>query len=271
MRFRRFTHEPPFRLFFKTLFGILPVSLEMRALWDISLRPNYLNGVLLAAKQAKRQGIEEIAVAEFGVARGRGLVVLQNEAEAVEKATSVRIKVFGFDNGCGLPRLIGDHRDHPDAFRPGDYPMDEAKLRARLSPRTTLILGNICETVPAFVKDVGVPPLGFISVDVDLYSSTAQALAVLSLPGSKKLHRTFLYFDDIEFTICHKFAGELLAIEEFNRLNDGIKIDRLRGFKGNRPFPERAYLNMMYVAHDLQAISRSGLERRKPRMGQPLL
>jgi cellulose synthase/poly-beta-1,6-N-acetylglucosamine synthase-like glycosyltransferase len=38
MRFRRFTHEPPSRLFFKTLFGVLPVSLEMRALWDVSPR-----------------------------------------------------------------------------------------------------------------------------------------------------------------------------------------------------------------------------------------
>jgi hypothetical protein len=271
MRLDRFTHEPPFRLLFKAIYTALPVSIEKRALWDVSARPNYLNGVLLAAQQAKRQGVEEIAVVEFGVAGGNGLVALQTEAEAVEKSTSVRIKVFGFDNGpAGLPPFIGDFRDHPDAWQPGDYPMDEGRLRAKLAPRTTLILGNVRDTVPAFVKDA-TPPLGFISIDVDLYSSTAQALAVLSLPGSKKLHRTFLYFDDVEMIFCHTFAGELLAIEEFNRLNNQIKIDRLRGFKNGRPFPEKEYIDMMYVAHDLEAISRwSPKEDRKPLMTHTL-
>jgi hypothetical protein len=208
---------------------------------------------------------------EFGVAGGNGLVVLQAEAEAVEKAVSVKIKVFGFDNGpAGLPPFIGDYRDHPDSWHPGDYPMDEAKLRARLMPRTTLILGNVRDTVPAFVGRSKIP-IGFISMDVDLYSSTAHALAILSLPRAKKLHRTFIYFDDVEMTICHKFAGELLAIEEFNRLNDHIKIDRLRGFKSGRPFPEKEYLDMMYVAHDLDAITKlAPQENRQPLMTHTL-
>jgi hypothetical protein len=142
--------------------------------------------------------------------------------------------------------------------------MDEARLRQRLAPRTTLILGNVRDTVPAFVNDGRAPPIGFVAVDVDLYSSTMQALEILSLPGAKMLHRTFLYFDDVEMTFCHRFAGELLAIDEFNRTNDKIKIDRLRGFNSNRPFPEKEYLKMMYVAHDLQAIS-SCSPRRDPR------
>jgi len=244
---------------------MLPVSVATRALWDISPRPNYLNGILLAAQQAARQKVSEIAVVEFGVAGGSGLVALQTEAAAVEGATGVRIKVFGFDNGpSGLPAFIGDYRDHPDEWRPGDYPMDEAKLRERLAPRTTLILGNIRDTVPAFVNDGRAPPIGFVAVDVDLYSSTIQALEVLSLPRAKMLHRAFLYFDDIEMTFCHRFAGELLAIDEFNRTNDMIKIDRLHGFDSNRPFPEKEYLKMMYVAHDLRALARCAT-RRDPR------
>lgn len=267
-RFEKVLKEPPLRLLVKGLYGVLPVSVSTRALWDISARPNYLSGVLLAARQARDEGIPAISVIEFGVAGGNGLVAMQNEAEAVERETGVQIKVFGFDNGPdGLPEFIGDHRDHPDAWHPGDYPMDEAKLRARLAPRTTLILGNVRDTVPAFVRDANAPPVGFISVDVDLYSSTMQALQILTLPGRKLLMRTFIYFDDVELPISHRFAGELLAIDEFNAENSTIKIDQLRGFNINRPFPEKSYLRMMYVAHDLEAIAnrRPGQDR-KPLM-----
>lgn len=264
--------EPPFRLFFKALYSVLPVSVETRALWDISPRPNYLNGLLLAARQARRQDIGEFCAIEFGVAGGNGLLVLQDEAEAIEKQTGIGIKVFGFDNGGGLPQLIGDYRDHPDAWFPGDYPMDPKKLESKLAPRTKLILGNISDTVPAFVTKGGTPPVGFISMDVDLYSSTKRALQVLTLPGRSLLHRTFLYFDDIELDICHRFAGELLAIDEFNRENETIKIDALRGFANDRPFAEKKYLKMMYVAHDLAAISRVQLEPgRQPLMTHSLL
>lgn len=267
-RFEKVLKEPPLRLLVKGLYGVLPVSVSTRALWDISARPNYLSGVLLAAQQARDEGIPAISVIEFGVAGGNGLVAMQNEAEAVERETGVQIKVFGFDNGPGgLPEFIGDHRDHPDAWHPGDYPMDEAKLRARLAPRTTLILGNVRDTVPAFVREANAPPVGFISVDVDLYSSTMQALQIFTLPGRKLLMRTFIYFDDVELPISHRFAGELLAIDEFNAANSTIKIDQLRGFNINRPFPEKSYLRMMYVAHDLEAIaSRRPGQDRKPLM-----
>jgi len=249
--------EQPLRLFARKLFSVLPVSASTRGLWDISPRPNYLSGVLLAAEQAHEEGIAAISAVEFGVAGGNGLVALQEEAEAVERETGVQIRVFGFDNGPGgLPEFIGDYRDHPDAWQPGDYPMDEAKLRARLAARTTLILGNVRETVPAFVRDADAPPIGFISVDLDLYSSTTLALRILTLPGRRLLRRTFLYFDDIDQVFTHRFAGELLAIDEFNKANSSIKIDRLRGFNVNRPFPEKPYLRMMYVAHDLEAIAR---------------
>jgi hypothetical protein len=100
-------------------------------------------GVLTAAKQALKQNVKEIAVIEFGVAGGNGLVALQKEAQAVEEATGVAIKVYGFDMGpLGLPAFISDHRDHPDEWREGDVPA----LQPRLDARTTGILGNIQET-----------------------------------------------------------------------------------------------------------------------------
>ena len=262
---KRILEEPPFRLLVKALYGVWPVSVATRSRWDISPRPNYLAGVLLAAEQARLEGVREISVIEFGVAGGNGLISLQEEAAAVERETGVSIRVFGFDNGPGgLPAFIGDHRDHPDAWQPGDYPVDEVRLSARLAARTELILGNVADTVATFVRAGAAPPVGFISVDVDLYSSTMQALQVLALPGRKLLRRTFIYFDDVDLPISHRFAGELLAIDDFNRANQSIKIDRLRGFNIGRPFPEKEYLSMMYVAHDLAAISRCAPAAGKP-------
>ncbi len=249
--------EPPFRMILKALYSLMPVSPETRALWDVSPRPYYLIGVLQAAKEARRSKVPEISVIEFGVAGGNGLLVLEKEAAAVEQATGVSIKVYGFDNGsAGLPEFIGDYRDHPDAWMPGDYPMDEAALRSKLSQRTTLIIGNVRDTVPGFVGDLRNPPVGFISIDVDLYSSARDALRILSLASKRMLTRVPIYFDDIVQYINHRKAGELLAIEEFNVANENLFIDKWMGIKTGRPFPEKPYLDMMYVAHDLEAISR---------------
>ena len=259
---KRLAMEPPFRLFVRALLKHLPVAVSTRALWDLSDRPAYLLGTLYAARRALREHVDEISVIEFGVAGGNGLLALEREAAAVENAFGVRIKVFGFDNGStGLPGFIGDHRDHPDKWKPGDFPMDEPRLRANLAPRTTLVIGNVEETVPPFFDDLSVPPVGFIAFDLDLYSSTTHAFRLLSMANRRLLDHVPLYFDDTEHSISHRFAGELLAIDEFNRANDHVKIDRWRGIEDARPFPEASYLRKMYMAHDLQAISVRALER----------
>jgi len=246
----------------KALYTLLPVSLETRALWDISPRPNYLVGVLQAAKEARAFKVPEISVIEFGVAGGTGLLTLEREAAAVEKQTGVAIKVYGFDNGsAGLPEFIGDYRDHPDAWAPGDYAMDEATLRSKLSQRTTLVIGNVKDTVPQFVGELRNAPVGFIAMDMDLYSSTRDALKILSLSNKRMLNRVTIYFDDISMYINHRMAGELRAIEDFNRENENVFIDKWRGIKAGRPFPEKSYLDVMYVAHNLEAISRFRLNR----------
>jgi hypothetical protein len=254
--------EPPVRLFVRACLRGLPVSAATRALWDISDRPAYLVGVHYAARRAAREGVGAIAAIEFGVAGGDGLLALEREAAAVEEELGVAIKVYGFDNGpAGLPAFIGDHRDHPDKWKPGDFPMDEALLRSRLGPRTTLILGDVADTVPRFFVDPGVPPVGFVAFDLDLYSSTASALRILSLPGKRTLDHVPVYFDDVEHSISHRFAGELLAIDEFNRANDHVKIDRWRGIECDRPFPEASFLRKMYMVHDLRTISSRVLDR----------
>jgi hypothetical protein len=235
-----------------------------RARWDVAERPHYLLGVLRAADQAKESGIPEISVVEFGVAGGTGLLCLQGYAEQVEGETGVRIWVYGFDTGAGLPELSGDYRDHPELWTPGDYPMDRQALERRLSKRTELVLGNIRDTVPGFVRNRSRAPVGFVAIDVDLYTSTCDALRILSLPDRKTLMRVVIYLDDAEKMRFHRFAGELLAVEDFNKTNAGVKIDRWRGIKSHRPFPEHSWLDQMYVAYDLEAMSRVGAADRKP-------
>jgi hypothetical protein len=64
-----------------------------------------------------------------------------------------------------------------------------------------------------------------------------------------------MYFDDIDSHVHHRWAGELLAVEELNQSNGSVKIGQWRGIESGRPFPERAWLKRMYIAHDLAAIS----------------
>jgi hypothetical protein len=232
-------------------------------LWEISDYPAYLLGMVQAVEQAHQQGVQEISVAEFGVAGGNGLCALQREAEVIEKESGIGIRVYGFDRGsAGLPEFTGDYRDHPDLWQPGDYPMNESALRSRLTSRTELILGDIKDTVPSFFSTRHPPPLGFISVDVDLYSSARDALSILLRPDRRVLHRTVIYFDDIVSFFNHRYAGELLAIDEFNQLSNEVKIDQWYGIREGRPFPERSFMAQLFVAHDLSAISKISLARK---------
>jgi hypothetical protein len=258
----RIAKEPPFRIVARAILKKLNLSTHTRSIWEISKRPQYLIGLVEAARQAIQQGRSEISVIEFGVAGGDGLVVLQEEAALVESETAIKINVYGFDMGVeGLPSFIGDYRDHPDAWMPGDYKMDVEKLKARLTDRTKLVLGNVKNTVSSFFEIYNPPPIGFVSFDLDLYSSTKDALSIFHSPGLEMLWNTPLYFDDIQFIFNHKFAGELLAIREFNEESENIKIDRWYGIEYGRPFPERYIYKKLFVAHDLLSISKATLSR----------
>ena len=259
---RRLLQEPPIRLLTRAALRSYGASVSTRARWGISKRPAYLLGMEAAARQAKRQGERAISVIEFGVANGEGLLAMQNEAVAIERETGIMINVYGFDNGSlGLPNFTGDHRDHPDIWRPGDYPMDVEALRAKLFGTTKLIIGNIADTVPQFFRMHQPPPIGFIAVDVDLYSSTRNALAIFGSTYLSMLWHVPMYFDDVDLFFSHKAAGELLAIDEFNARQESVYIDRWHGVANGVPFPESSYYNKMYIAHDELAIARMKRDR----------
>ena len=254
----RLFQEPPFRLLGLSAVRAFVNSPFAQARWSAVPYTQYLVGLLEAAGVARDDGVPVFCAIEFGVATGRGLLALQRHARAVGDYTGVQIRVFGFDSGMGLPSLLPDHRDHPDYWRPGDFPMDEAALRRKLTMDSHLILGDVRETVPHFLG-VGHPPVGFVSFDLDLYSGTCAALGVLR--AGRMLRRTPLYFDDVTASVNHDWAGERLAITEFNERVDEVKIDRWHGVRADKVFPERRYWDGMYMAHDLRAISQYALDR----------
>jgi hypothetical protein len=226
-------------------------SLDTRIRFDAIDRPWYAYGVQSAALLAQRLGVPAISVVEFGVAGGRGLLVLERLAEQVGKATGIRIDTYGFDSGQGMPRPQ-DYRDLPHVWGEGDYRMDESALRARLKS-AKLVLGEVGRTV-AHTLGSGIPPIGFISFDLDYYSSTVAAFAIFDGPASTRLPRVHCYFDDIcwpDFGCQNEFVGELLAIREFNDSHSKMKICPVAHLWTQRQI--RAMWNeQIYVCHDFE-------------------
>jgi hypothetical protein len=229
----------------------LPVgSHAFRGALDLYPRPHYAYGVQQATVLARRLGIPRISVIEFGVAGGAGLVEMDRMARLATADTGVAIDVYGFDTGRGLPKPT-DHRDLPYTWREGDFVMDEGALRARL-PQAKLVLGHIQETVPGFLEAHDPAPIGFVSVDVDYYSSTAAALRLFDGDHRHFLPRVFCYLDDTvgddDQVIHNDHVGELAAVRELNEANDAMKLSPINGLRHKRAVPA-PWNDLIYVLH----------------------
>jgi hypothetical protein len=211
-----------------------------------TFRPAYAWCTLHAAHLAKTLGIARISVVEFGVAGGNGLVALERAAGHVEQWLGVGIDVYGFDTGVGLPKPI-DWRDAPNLYREGDFPMHRERLEDRLNS-ARLFLGDVRDSVPDFLA-MPPSPLGFIAVDLDLYSSTVHALRVLLSEHRLLLPRVHCYFDDILGYTYGDHNGERLAIDELNAASGSRKLYPIYGLRHfvphsqrDSPWPEQVYL-----------------------------
>ena len=188
-------------------------------------KPMYAYGVTAAAALAKVLNIPRITVVEFGVAGGWGLLAMEAIAASVEKKTGIGIDVVGFDTGVGLPKPE-DYRDQPNMWFEGQLPMDRPALEAKLT-RATLQIGNVRETLPYFLA--GRPaPIGFVSQDFDLWSSTRDALTLYEADYDRLLPRVVTYFDDILGHTYNDFCGERRAIHEFNE-SFATAVERIGG------------------------------------------
>lgn len=215
-------------------------------------RPNYAYGMLRAADVARFFGKTEVAACEFGVATGKGLANMADLAEIIQGETGVRFRVVGFDTGSGLPPPSG-YKDHPELWSGGDFPMgDPAKLKAELAGRADLVLGNIENTIEAFAASLTPAcPLGFVSIDVDIYSGTVAALRGLTGPAECYLPAMSFYLDDVSSYFSNDACGELCAVHEHNAAHPLRPLHIDRSLPGRRAEAVAPWYRQMYVCHVL--------------------
>jgi len=215
-------------------------------------RPHYGYSLYQAALLAHRLGINQVSAIEFGVAGGNGLLNLEQHAYEIEALLPVKIEIYGFDSGEGMPEPR-DYRDMPYVFQRGFYKMDTARLQQRLQ-RAQITLGPVEETTSHFFeKFCQAAPIGALFFDLDFYSSTAAALRLLEADPQHFLPRVFCYFDDVvggPMQLYSDFTGERLALREFNENHTHIKLSPCYHLLA-RPIPEPWY-HRMWIAHFFQ-------------------
>lgn len=224
-------------------------SVEKKVFYGIYPYPHYAYGLYWAAYQASRLDIPRITAIEFGVAGGRGLLAMERASVEVERAVGVKIDVIGFDAGSGMPEPE-DYRDLPHIWGKGFYQMDVAKLKARLT-KSELILGDVRETTSQWLARSGTAPVGFVSFDLDYYSSTKAAFGIFEGDESRTLPRVYCYFDDVatnDLGCMNPYVGELLAIEEYNRDHADRKICRIEQLRLARTQWEK-WQDRIYAFH----------------------
>ena len=239
-------------------------SVSKRVEYDCIPRQPYAYGILLAANHAKAHGLNRVTLVEFGVATGAGLLNICWIAAQVTRETGVDFDIVGFDSGEGMPPPI-DYRDHPEKYFTGDFPMvSRQALIAALPPNARILFGPIgatLETAKASLQS----PIGFVSVDVDYYSSTKACLGIFNWDPSCYLPSVPVYFDDVQDPDDNEYCGELLAIKEFNSETGHRKITPVNFLSRLRVFKHAVWHEQMYYAHILDHEHRSVMFNRKRR------
>lgn len=227
-------------------------------------RPNYAYGMLRAADCAKYFGHKSVIAIEFGVASGAGLLNMVELAGLIEAETGINFRIVGFDTGAGLPSVKG-FKDHPEIWNRGDFAMeDRDTLTTKLAGRAEIIWGDIAETIDIFTQSINPTcPIGFISVDVDIYSGSKAALRSLNGAALKYTPAVSMYFDDVSFFFANRWCGELASISEFNEANELRKIDVDRSLSGRHPVTGDGWRSSMHICHVLDHPARQEAQNRE--------
>ncbi len=249
---RTLLYPQPLRvLLLQRMLRRLPIlNYKTRLDFDLLPRAHYAYCMYCASLEARSLGYDIISVLEFGVGAGHGLLDAEYHKHWIEKVLGIKIKIYGFDLGTGLPRPL-DHRDMPYIWQEGFYKMDIEALRKRMR-YSELVIGEVAETTKSFFTDHQPAPIGAVFFDLDYYSSTKAALSIFDATRTTRLPRVFSYFDDIiglEHEVFHQFGGEFLAIQEFNAEHEQIKISPEQGLAHKRKIPAR-WNDQIFVIHD---------------------
>ena len=248
----------PLHLNILSIFVALFGNYKMRIACDLVVRQQYAFSLLKTAELALAQGLRSVTVIEFGVAAGAGLVNICEISRNITKLTGVDFEIFGFDSGKGMPPPR-DHRDHPEVFSEGSFPLiDRSALIRALPQNAKLILGDIEETLPSFIAHLSASsPVGFVVIDVDYYSSAKECLNVFIGAPDHYLPWTLVYLDDTGFESANPWAGELLAVREFNEENEMRKIHLFAGLRHKRLLKHTSWFDQVYLLHVLDHARRS--------------
>ena len=252
----RFTE--PLHLQFLALLVYLFGGIKIKIFFDFYIRQHHAYCILKCAEQAKRLNINKITLIEFGVANGAGLMNMSKISKKVTKVTGVEFQIYGFDTGAGMP-LPKNYKDHPELYKVGDYPMDLINLKSKLDNNVELIIGDLNQTIKNFSENILKFPVGFISLDVDYYFSSVEALNIVgSIRPNLLLPCTFLYVDDIEEDTHNSICGELGAIDFFNKNNTKLYfIEKNRNIRWNRVFKNAKWIDKIFYIHNLSHDERS--------------
>jgi hypothetical protein len=233
--------------------------------WDLVVRPQNAYGILKAADSARRLGLKEISVLEFGVAAGAGLLNMARIAKKVQAITGVGIRVVGFDTGKGMPPAQ-DYRDHPEMYQESDYPMDVERLTKSLPPNAQLFIGDTKANIAKFLaSSASEAPVGYVVVDVDYYSSTQTVLDVFKGQPAQYLPITMVYLDDIWSENHNSACGELLAVKEFNQEQKYRLIERHPFLVTKRILQRAMWIRQIHFLHVFDHPTRFDVTRRDPR------
>ena len=197
-------------------------------------RPHYETVLYESCKVAKKLGHDDLCVLELGVADGNGILSLIKYKRIIENELNVKIKVYGFDLGTGLPE-IKKKEDLPFFWKQGDYKSGGFEKLNNIND-VKIYQGDIKNTILDFANS-NISKIACIFFDLDLYSSTESFLSNINNLEKYLLPRTLCYFDDLYVAdnCVDNTNGELLAIAEFNKQNSnfqlGKPIDHLNDFK----------------------------------------
>ncbi len=170
----------------------------------------------------------------------------------------MEFEIYGFDSDVGMPPLV-DYRDHPEIWHQGEFLSVHDEIRANLTPNAQLISGNIKDTLPEFMRTKVSPesPIGYVVIDVDLYSSSLSCFEIFNHPDPDcYLPTTITYMDDVnDLLTVNSWTGEKLAISEFNFAHNMRKIEELRIRKNH---PRAGWHSHVHGLHVLDHKARRG-------------
>jgi len=215
--------------------------------YDEIERPNYAYCMYNAAILAKQLGYSKISVIEFGVAGGKGLLVIEKHAQEIFDELGIEFEIYGFDLEKGMPPS-DDYKDILYTYSEGMFKMDKKKLELKLK-KAKLVIDDVKDSSKTFFEKYNPAPIGCVFMDLDYYTSTKNSFSIFSSSNQNYLPRIHCYFDDIMLT--NEFVGELCAIKEFNENNQFKKIAKIYGLHSKRVYP-RPWNEQIFCFHDFK-------------------